>query len=112
MAMAAVMKKYGISPDDMGDHSTATSVYMHMLMARVHGQNPRTYAEIQASNREGSDLLRGLIEELRKVRELGDKGDVQALKEYIEENREHLQDGGQLTGWLEASKHVDELLSR
>lgn len=111
-AMARVFKNHGISPKEMGNHSTATSVYMHMLMARVHGQNPGTYAEIQASNAQGSKLIGDLIEELRAVKQMGDEGDLEGLKRYIEENREHLEEAGFLADNMELSQAFDELVSR
>ena len=96
----------------MESHATLTSVYTHLQMARLHAQSPRTYAEIQASNREGSRLIEDLIRELQKVKELGDKGDLEALGNYIEENRAHLEEDGFLDRCMELSSDVNELLSR
>ncbi len=112
IAMARVLKNHHITPEDMESHATLTSVYTHLQMARLHAQSPRTYAEIQASNREGSRLIEDLIRELRKVKELGDKGDLEALGNYIEENRAHLEEDGFLDRCMELSSDVNELLSR
>ena len=46
LAMAMALKDNDISTDEIGDHSTLTSLYGLLAMCRVHAQNPRTYGEI------------------------------------------------------------------
>jgi len=90
MALGLTLKEHQISPRLLEDHSTLTSIYSILSMARVHHQNPRTYAEILASPGQGRTVLRSFVENLAKVLNIAEGADIDTLCRMIEENREHL----------------------
>jgi len=92
VALAMALKDNGIPPEDIGSHSTLTSLYSILSMARVHGQNPRTYGEIMATSGQGRRIVKSFAENLARITELAESGDIEALCAVIEENRRYLSD--------------------
>lgn len=92
VALAMALKDNTIPPEDIGSHSTLTSLYSILSMARVHGQNPRTYAEIMATSGQGRRIVQSFAENLVKITELAESGDIEALCAVIEDNRRYLSD--------------------
>lgn len=92
VALAMTLRGNNIPPEDIGSHSTLTSLYGILSMARVHSQNPRTYAEIMASKGEGIKIVRDFVEHLSTILDLIDAGDIEELGKVIETNREYLTD--------------------
>ncbi len=90
VALAMALKDNGIPPEDIGSHATLTSLYSILSMARVHGQNPRTYAEILATSGQGRRIVQSFAENLGKITKLAESGDIETLCAIIEENRQYL----------------------
>ena len=90
VALAMALKDNGIPPEDIGSHATLTSLYSILSMARVHGQNPRTYAEIMATSGQGRRIVKSFAENLGRITKLAESGDIAALCAVIEENRQYL----------------------
>lgn len=104
------MKEKGVTPEDIENHWTLTSIYPILQMARIHGQPSRTYAEILSSNK-GVEILTKFRNELDKVIELSKKDNVESLEELIEKNAGQL--GKEfLEKMLTLSKEVDVVLSK
>lgn len=92
VALAMALKDNAIPPEDIGSHSTLTSLYSILSMARVHGQNPRTYGEIMATSGQGRRIVKSFAENLARITEMAESGDIEALCAVIEENRRYLSD--------------------
>ena len=90
VALAMALKDNGIPPEDIGSHATLTSLYSILSMARVHGQNPRTYAEIMATSGQGRRIVHSFAENLGTITKLAESGDIEALCALIEDNRRYL----------------------
>jgi prephenate dehydratase/prephenate dehydrogenase len=90
VALAMALKDNAIPPEDIGSHATLTSLYSILSMARVHGQNPRTYAEIMATSGQGRRIVQSFAENLAKITKLAESGDIETLCTLIEDNRRYL----------------------
>lgn len=90
VALAMALKDNGIPPEAIGSHATLTSLYSILSMARVHGQNPRTYAEIMATSGQGRRIVQSFAENLDRITKLAESGDIEALCALIEDNRRYL----------------------
>lgn len=90
VALAMALKDNGIPPEAIGSHATLTSLYSILSMARVHGQNPRTYAEIMATSGQGRRIVHSFAENLDRITKLAESGDIEALCALIEDNRRYL----------------------
>jgi prephenate dehydratase/prephenate dehydrogenase len=90
VALAMALKDNGIPPAAIGSHATLTSLYAILSMARVHGQNPRTYAEIMATSGQGRRIVQSFAENLDRITKLAESGDIEALCALIEDNRRYL----------------------
>ncbi len=87
MALAMTLKDNLIDPKDIASHATLTSLYGILAMARIHAQNPNTYAEILTANGEGNKILRSFQQNFAAVLEMSKKRDLAMLRATIEENR-------------------------
>jgi len=92
VALAMTLKQHKINPLEIEEHSTLTSLYGILSMARVHFQNPRTYAEILATHGSGRTILHNFAENLAVITELADAGEIEKLTDLIEDNRRYLTD--------------------
>ncbi len=111
VALAMALKDNAIDPREIGSHSTLTSLYSILSMARVHSQNPRTYAEIMATGGEGRRIVKSFAENLAKITALAEAGEIEALCRVIEENRGYLSEEF-LSDRMRQALIVDETLGR
>jgi len=111
VALALALKENGISPEEIGSHATLTSLYSILSMARVHAQNPRTYAEIMASPGQGRRIVTSFAENLAAITSLAETGEIEALCRIIEENRRYLSEDF-LAGRMQQALAVDATLGK
>jgi prephenate dehydratase/prephenate dehydrogenase len=111
VALAMALKDNEIPQDAIGSHSTLTSLYGILAMARVHTQNPRTYAEIMATTGDGRKIVKSFAENLIKLMDLANEGKIDELCAIIDENRRYLTDDF-LKARMKQSLAVDETLSK
>ena len=90
VALAMALKDNAIPPEAIGSHATLTSLYSILSMARVHGQTPRTYAEIMATSGQGGRIVQSFAENLDRITNLAESGDIETLCALIEDNRRYL----------------------
>jgi prephenate dehydrogenase len=110
IAMAKTLSDNMIDCQSLGRHSTLTSQYGVLAMARVHNQNPRTYAEILASSGEGRKIVRDFSANMAAVIALAEAGDIEGIEEMITANSRHLGERF-LLHRMKQAKAVDALLS-
>lgn len=111
VALAKTIKDHTIDYKDITSHSTLTSMYGILAMARVHNQNPRTYAEIISTTGEGRRIVRSFAENILQVVSLAEEGKIDALSTLIKENCQTMPADFLKCRMVEA-KAVDEILSR
>jgi prephenate dehydratase/prephenate dehydrogenase len=110
IAFANILRRYQITPADLQAHATLTSIYFILSISRLHAQSPKTYAEILASNVEGTGILTDFLQELEIVKTLGEKGERQELEEMVLQNTRYL--GHQfLNRYFSLTQNIDTLLS-
>jgi len=95
---------------DISSHTTLTSLYGILAMARVHIQNPRTYAEIMATSGDGRKIVRSFAENLLHLIDLAESGNINELCRIMEANRNFMPSAF-LQSWMKQAKAVDEVLS-
>ncbi len=111
VAMAAAFRQHGIDCKDIGSHSTLTSLYGILAMARVHNQNPRTYAEIMATSGDGRKIVRSFVENLLQIIDLAERGKITELCDLMDQNRAYLTPVF-LDARMKQARAVDEVLTR
>ena len=111
VALAMTLKDNQIPPDEIGTHSTLTSLYGILAMSRVHTQNPRTYAEIMATTGDGRKIVKSFSENLIRVMDMANLGKIDELCLIIDENRKYLTDDF-LKARMKQSLAVDETLGK
>jgi chorismate mutase / prephenate dehydratase len=111
VAMATALRRHGINSKDIGSHSTLTSLYGILAMARVHNQNPRTYAEIMATTGDGRKIVRSFAEELLHIINLADDGKIPELCELMDLNRTYLTPAF-LDARMKQARAVDAVLTK
>jgi len=111
VALAMALGDNDISPAEIRTHSTLTSLYTILAMARIHSQRPQTYAEIMATKGEGQKIARDFARNLSRVMDLADEGKIDALCELISENRELLTEEFLAANMAQALT-VDEILGK
>ncbi|PIE55703.1 MAG: prephenate dehydratase [Desulfobulbus propionicus] len=109
VALALTLKENRIATDDILSHSTLTSLYPILAMARVHFQNPRTYAEIMATAGASTKIVHDFLRNLQQVADMADAGRIDSLCTLIEANRTHLGDTF-LEERMEQARAVDDVL--
>ncbi len=110
VALAMTLREHNIDCNDIGSHSTLTSIYGILAMARIHNQNPRTYAEIMATGGDGRKIVRSFAENLLQTIEIAEKAEIDKLCQLMDTNKEYLtEDFLQLR--MQQAKAVDETLS-
>ena len=110
VALAMTLNQHSISCDDIGSHSTLTSLYGILAMARVHNQNPMTYAEIMATTGDGKKIVRSFAENFETVTALAEQGNIAKLFEIMEENKKSMTPSF-LQSRMKQAKAVDEVMS-
>ena len=111
VSMAATLRQHGINSKDIGSHSTLTSLYGILAMARVHNQNPRTYAEIMATSGDGRKIVRSFAENLLKIIDLAEGGKIKELCDLMDQNRAYLTPPF-LDARMKQARSVDAVLTR
>jgi len=111
MAMAMALHDNEIAPEDIGSHSTLTSLYGILAMSRLHAQNPRTYGEILAGKGAGRTIISSFVKNLGKIQALAEEGKIAELCEIIEKNRDYLTEDF-LKDRMKQSLAVDNTLGR
>jgi len=111
VALAMTLKDNQIPKDAIGSHSTLTSLYGILAMARIHTQNPRTYAEIMATSGDGRKIVKSFAENLIKLMDMANEGKIDELCTIINENRTYLTDDF-LKARMKQSLAVDEILNK
>ncbi len=111
VALAMTLRQNGIATEQIGSHSTLTSLYGILAMCRMHTQNPRTYAEIMATGGDGRKIVRDFMANLASITELADAGERDAICRIIETNRDYLTPAF-LEARMRQSLAVDETLGK
>jgi len=111
VALAMTLEKHGISSEDIDSHCTLTSLYPILAMARVHSQNPRTYAEILSTSGDSRRIVHDFAKNLQHVMNMADEARIQDICFLIDRNSEHLAEDFLKSRMLQA-KAVDEVLGK
>jgi len=90
VALAMTLEENGINAEDIAGHCTLTSLYPILAMARVHSQNPRTYAEIMATSGDSRKIVHDFAGNLAQVISLADKAGIGELSAMIDQNAGYL----------------------
>jgi prephenate dehydratase/prephenate dehydrogenase len=111
VALAMTLREHRIDCDDISSHSTLTSLYGILAMARIHNQNSRTYAEIMATAGDGRKIVRSFAENIVKLIELADQGRIAELTEIMETNKTIMSEAF-LQSRMKQAKAVDDVMSQ
>ncbi len=111
MALAMVLKDHHIVPEDIASHATLTSLYGILAMARIHAQNPSTYAEILTAKGTGNQVLQSFKKNLITVLDMAQNGDIKQLRTTIETNRKYFPDNF-IQARMEQALAVDQTLGK
>lgn len=111
VAIAMTLKENHIPNQDIDSHSTLTSLYGILAMARLHMQHPRTYAEILATRGDGRKIARSFAENFMTVIELAENESIDQICALIKKNREYLTDTF-LGAKMKQALVVDETLGK
>lgn len=111
LAMAMTLRDKTILPADIASHATLTSLYGILAMARVHAQNPQTYAEILAAKGEGNTIVDSFYHNLKAVMACAEASDIKGLCTIIETSRDYLS-AEFLQDRMEQALAVDQTLGR
>jgi chorismate mutase/prephenate dehydratase len=110
VALAMTLKDHHIDCDDISSHSTLTSLYGILAMARIHSQNPRTYAEIMATKGDGRKIVRSFAENVIRIIDLAEQGKITEISDIMKENKEMMPPSF-LQSRMKQAKAVDEVMS-
>ncbi|MBM9535725.1 prephenate dehydratase domain-containing protein [Desulfobulbus alkaliphilus] len=111
VALAMTLNDNGITSDDIASHCTLTSLYPILAMARVHSQNPRTYAEIMSTAGDSRKIVTDFARNLDRVIRMADEASISGLCLLMDQNAEHLSEHF-LRARMDQAKAVDEVLGR
>lgn len=111
VALARALADNNINTKDIGNHSTLTSLYSILAMSRVHNQNPRTYAEIMSTGGDGQKIVKSFAENILKLIEMSEAGQINELSDVIKEGRKYLTDDF-LQSSMKQALAVDETLGK
>jgi prephenate dehydrogenase len=110
VALAMTLREHEINFNDIGSHSTLTSIYGVLAMARIHNQNPRTYAEIMATEGDGRKIVRSFAENMLQLIELAESGKISDLQSIMDYNKDVMPQDF-LDSRMKQAQAVDEILS-
>ncbi len=110
VALARTLAQHNIDCDDISSHSTLTSIYGILAMARVHNQNPRTYAEIMATKGDGRKIVQSFAKNLLEIVQMAEEGKIPEISQLMEENKRFMTPQFLQTRMNQA-KAVDDVLS-
>lgn len=111
VALAMTLEANNITAEDIASHCTLTSLYPILAMARVHSQNPRTYAEIMATSGDSRKIVHDFAVNLERVIDMADKAGINELCELIDHNTVHLT-AEFLDARMDQARAVDQILGR
>lgn len=111
VALAMTLAEHAISSDDLSSHSTLTSMYGILAMARIHTQNPRTYAEIMSTGGAGGKIVESFAKNLLAAIDISASGDIGKICSIMEENRHYLTDDF-LKVCMNQALSVDDILGK
>ncbi|MCL2340116.1 MAG: prephenate dehydrogenase/arogenate dehydrogenase family protein [Proteobacteria bacterium] len=111
VALAMTLHDNRITSEDIASHCTLTSLYPILAMARVHSQNPRTYAEIMSTAGDGRKIVADFARNLRQVIDMADEAAIADLGALIDANAGRLSEPF-LQARMQQAKAVDEVLGR
>lgn len=109
LALAATLEAHGIDIKDVASHATLTSLYHVLAMARIHAQNPGTYAEILAAAGEGRQIVSSFAAQLQKIITAADNQRIEQIEDRIDRNAAFLGTDF-LTKAMRQAKRVDRTL--
>lgn len=110
VALARTLSQHEIDCEDISSHSTLTSIYSILAMARVHNQNPRTYAEIMATKGDGRKIVQSFAKNLLEIVQMAEDGRIEEIAQLMEANRRFMTPQFLQTRMKQA-KAVDDVLS-
>jgi chorismate mutase/prephenate dehydratase len=110
VALAMTLDQHSIDSEDINSHSTLTSLYGVLAMARIHSQNPRTYAEIMATTGAGREIVQSFAGNLSRLIDLADQGQIEELHGIMEKNIKAMNPAFLQSRMMQA-KAVDDLMS-
>ena len=110
VALAKTLREFNIDCEDIGSHSTLTSFYGILAMARIHNQNPRTYAEIMATTGEGRKIVQAFVANILQLIDLAEQGDITKLTDIMDKNKKYMPHAF-LQSRMKQAKAVDEVMS-
>ncbi len=111
VALAMTLHDNNITSEDIASHCSLTSLYPILAMARVHSQNPRTYAEIMATAGDSRKIAWDFVKNLDTVMQMADASAIADMAKQIETNASNLNEHFLETRMRQA-RAVDEVLSR
>jgi chorismate mutase/prephenate dehydratase len=110
VALAMCLPQLGIEAEELDRHSTLTSLYSVLSMARVHNQRARTYAEIMAAGGAGQKVVDQFIENLTQIAELAGEKRIDELTDLIDRNTTTIGDKF-LRKKMQQARSIDTALS-
>ncbi len=111
VALAMTLREHRIDCNDINSHSTLTSLYGILAMARIHNQNPRTYAEIMATAGDGRKIVRSFADNIIHLIDLAEQGMIDELSAIMAANKEIMPQTF-LQARMKQAKAVDEVMSQ
>jgi chorismate mutase / prephenate dehydratase len=111
VALGMTLREHQINCDDISSHSTLTSLYGILAMARIHNQNPRTYAEIMATAGDGRKIVRSFAENILQLIDLAEQGKIAELAAIMDTNKAIMSDAF-LQSRMKQAKAVDDVMSQ
>ena len=111
VALAMTLRDHAIECNDINSHSTLTSLYGILAMARIHNQNPRTYAEIMATTGDGRKIVRSFADNITSLIDLAEQGNIEELAAIMEANK-RIMSPTFLQSRMKQAKAVDEVMSQ
>ncbi len=111
VALAMALEQNKIKTDDIGKHSTLTSLYSILAMARIHSQNARTYAEIMSTGGDGCKIVKSFARNLLKLMDMAEEGQINELCRLIDKNSNYLSKDF-LESSMKQALAVDKTLSK
>ena len=111
VALAMTLRDHSIDCNDINSHSTLTSLYGILAMARIHNQNPRTYAEIMATTGDGRKIVRSFADNIIYLIDLAEQGNITELSAIMEANKKIMPQAF-LQSRMKQAKAVDQVMSQ
>ncbi|PIE58574.1 MAG: prephenate dehydratase [Desulfobulbus propionicus] len=111
VALALTLHQNKITSEDLASHSTLTSLYPILAMARVHSQNPRTYAEIMSTSGDSRKIVNDFLKNFSWIMNLAEEAEIDRLVTLIEDNTRQFSEAFLETRMAQA-KEVDDVLGK